>query len=87
MTSQIEMISNVEVIETLGNSDHNILVWKLTCSVKCTKMKQPYRQFNRAIYEDMRNWFTQINWEEDFKNHYVENRWAKFCDLIKLAIE
>ena len=33
-----------------------------------SKKKQPYRQFNKANYEDIRYWFITINWEEELKN-------------------
>src|SRR5664279_658979 len=32
-TSDFNMVDNVDVIEHLGNSDHNILTWKLICDV------------------------------------------------------
>jgi len=33
--SDINMVTDVEVLDHLGNSDHNIIVWNLVCNVSC----------------------------------------------------
>ena len=38
------MVTDVEVLDHLGNSDHNIIVWDLVCNVRIGKSKIPYRQ-------------------------------------------
>jgi hypothetical protein len=39
LTSEVGMVDKVGVIEHLGNSDHNIIVWKLLCDASIGKSK------------------------------------------------
>jgi len=38
-SSDINMVTDVEVLDHLGNSDHNIIVWNLVCNVGKSKMQ------------------------------------------------
>jgi hypothetical protein len=55
-------VDNVEIIEHLGNSDHNIIVWKLICDASIGQSKQQIRLFHKANYEEMRLWFQSVDW-------------------------
>jgi hypothetical protein len=40
ISSNVNMVNDIQVLEKLGNSDHNILVWKFTCDKRLTKNKK-----------------------------------------------
>ena len=40
ISSNANMVNDVQVLEHLGNSDQNILVWNLICGVGLTKIKK-----------------------------------------------
>jgi endonuclease/exonuclease/phosphatase family metal-dependent hydrolase len=65
ISSNVNMVNDVQVLEHLGNSDHNILVWNLICDVGMIKNKKPIRKYHKADYESMRKWFMNIDWNKE----------------------
>lgn len=58
ISSNANMVNDVQVLEHLGNSDQNILVWNLICGVGLTKIKKKLtRKYYKAEYISMREWF------------------------------
>jgi hypothetical protein len=86
ITTDPGMVENVEIKEHLGNGDHNIITWNLICNVCINTNKQPYRKYYKADYDKMRKWFSDLNWNEEFKNLKLNEKWERFCSLIKVAI-
>ena len=87
ISSNENMVDDVKVLEHLGNSDHNILVWNLICDVGLIKNQKPYRKYHKADYESMREWFKYIDWTTEFGELEVEEMWQKFCSIINQAID
>jgi hypothetical protein len=63
LTSEIGMVDKVEIIEHLGNSDPNIIIWKLLCDASISK--QQIRLFHKANYDEMRLWLRNIHWNKE----------------------
>ena len=61
ISSNANMVNDVQVLEHLGNSDHNILV----CDVGLTKNQIPTRKYLKADNESMREWFLNIDWYKE----------------------
>ena len=87
LTSQTEMVEGVKIHEHIGNSDHNIIMWKLVTDVARTKMSKVYRQYHKCNYEDMKRWLGEIDWNEEFKNLDVNAKWDRFCVKLHEAVE
>jgi endonuclease/exonuclease/phosphatase family metal-dependent hydrolase len=87
LTSEVGMVDKVGVIEHLGNSDHNIIVWKLLCDASMGKSKQQIRLFHKANYEEMRLWFQNIDWNREMGELDIEEKWKKFCSVIEIAVK
>ena len=81
------MVNDVQVLEHLGNSDHNILVWNLICDVGLSKNPKPIRKYHKADYESMRAWFVDIDWNKECDEMPVEDTWQKFCSFVNQAID
>ena len=81
------MVENLKVIEHLGNSDHNIITWRLICKVHVGKSQKPTRQYHKVDYDSMRVWLGQIDWSREFRNEDVEGKWSKFCEILDKAVE
>jgi hypothetical protein len=77
LTSEVGMVDKVGIIEHLGNSDHNIIVWKLLCDASIGKSKQQIRLFHKANYEEMRLWFQNIDWNREMGELDIEGKWKK----------
>lgn len=60
---------------------------ELICDVGLTKTKIPVRQYHKANFGDMRNWFQGIIWADEFDGLDVEDAWQKFCIILDRAID
>lgn len=87
ISSDEKLVENVQVIEHLGNSDHNSITWELKCNIKVETNKQPYRQYHKANYDEMRCWLRNVDWDEELKELEVNDQWNKFCSIIDTAVE
>ena len=81
------MVTDVEVLDHLGNSDHNIIVWDLVCNVCIGKSKIPYRQYHKADYVPMKEWLSNIDWDIELNDLEVDELWSKFCCVIEKTID
>jgi len=50
ISSDENMVTEVEVLEHLGNSDHNIIICSLISDVGLNKNKRPSRKYHKADY-------------------------------------
>jgi hypothetical protein len=87
ISSDENMVANIEVLEHLGNSDHNIIVWSLILDVGLNKTKQPFRKYYKADYVAMRNWFNEIDLVQKCNDLDVEEMWHNFRSFIDQAID
>jgi len=85
ISSDENMVTEVEVLEHLGNSDHNIIIWSLMLDVGLNKNMQPFRKYYKVDYVAMRNWFNDINWLQEYNELNVDEMWHKFCSFIDQA--
>jgi hypothetical protein len=87
ISSDANMVNDLQVLDHLGNSDHNMIVWDLVCSIHLSKSKVPYRQYHKANYEAMREWLSRIEWDKEFSDLDVDEIWSKFCYFIETVID
>ena len=66
LSSQEELLDNVEIQEPLGSSDHNQLHFNIKSDK--TKVKQCRRYFRRGDYEDIWNSLALIDWDDKMNN-------------------
>jgi hypothetical protein len=87
LTSEENMIEDVVVREHLGNSDHNIVTWKLVYKTEINRGDKQLYAFNKADYRGMNEFLQNVQWDEDFKKLDVENMWHKICEVFRIAIK
>jgi len=87
ISSDINMVTDVEVLDHLGNSVHNIIVQNLVCNVSVGKSKMQYRQYHKAYYATMRERLSNIDWDIEFNDLDVDELWSKFCYFIEKAFD
>ena len=85
-TSDPGMVEDLQVVEHLGNSDNNSLIWKLICNSTVTLNKQLIKQFYKGEYISMRRWFDDVNWEQEHSALDFNEMWLKFTDIINQDI-
>ena len=80
-TNRDGLISDVEILPTIGKSDHGVLLFKVHRNFK--EFKTPVRKiiWDRGNYQAMKRDF-MINWKQVLQNKDVEESW----DIIKRSI-
>ena len=84
LSTDLDIIHNVEVVEPLGNSDHNSVNFDLVINSPFSSSVSFYN-FNKGNYDEMRKSLKSENWDETLKNVDTEKAWTilktKLCAL------
>ena len=75
LSSQKELVDNVEIKEPLGSSDHNQLHFKINIKSDKTKVKQCRRDFRKGNYKEFRKSLAHIDWIDKMKNKTATECW------------
>ena len=87
MTTEANMVENIQVIEHFCNSDHNIIVWDLVLTTHIMDKMHKKQCFYKANYVEMRDCLSKINWDEVLQNKDVKNMWTAFMAVLNNAID
>ena len=75
LSSQKELVDNVEIKEPLGSSDHNQMYFNINVKSDKTKVKQCRRDFRKGNYKEIRKRLTLIDWNNKMKNKTAAECW------------
>ena len=75
LSSQKELVDNVEIKEPLGSSDHNQMHFNINVKSDKTKVKQCRRDFRKGNYKEIRKRLTLIDWNDKIKNKTAAECW------------
>ena len=67
ISSQRELVDNVEIKEPLGRSDHNQMHFNINIKSDKTKVKQCRRDFRKGNYKEIRKRLAIIDWNDKIK--------------------
>lgn len=73
-----DRISNVEVLEPLGTSDHSTVIFDVSWEVKKVSSKTKILNFRRANFDRMRSYLGKIEWETLLDCESVNEMWERF---------
>ena len=68
LSSQKELVDNVNIKEPLGSSDHNQMHFNINIKSDRTKVKQCRRDFGKGNYKEIRKSLARIDWNDKMKN-------------------
>jgi hypothetical protein len=86
LCSSDAMIDRVDIVEHLGGSDHNALMWNINYDVCKPDLPCVKRQYHKGDYPMMRQYFQSIDWKGEFDELNVDDMWSKFCHILKKAV-
>ena len=75
ISSQKELVDNVEIKEQLGSSDHNQMQFNINIKSDKTKVKQCRRDFRKGNYKEIRKSLALIDWNDKMKNKTATECW------------
>ena len=87
LSSQKELIDNVEIKEPLGSSDHNQLHFNINIKSEKTKVKQCRRDFRKGNYKEIRKSLALIDWNDKMKNKTATECWNILRGELDSAID
>ena len=73
LSSQKELVDNVEIKERLGSSDHNQMHFNINVKSDKTKVKRCRRDFRKGNYKEIRKRLTRIDWNDNIKTRRQQN--------------
>ena len=78
------MVENVEVVESLGSSNHNSIEFSVITQVQ---LKESVPDFRRANFQAFRSYFAAIEWRVIWIGKRVEDQEEGFSQLLLNACD
>ena len=86
LSSQKELVDNVNIKEPLGSSDHNQMHFNINIKSDRTKVKQ-WRDFGKGNYKEIRKSLARIDWNDKMKNKTATECWNILREELDSAID
>ena len=87
LSSQKELVDNVNIKEPLGSSDHNQMHFNIKIKSDRTKVKQCRRDFGKGNYKEIRKSLARIDWNGKMKNKTATECWNILRGELDSAID
>ena len=87
LSSQKELVDNVNIKEPLGSSDHNQMHFDINIKSDRTKVKQCRRDFGKGNYKEIRKSLALIDWNDKMKNKTATECWNILRGELDSAID
>ena len=87
LSSQKELVDNVETKEPLRSSDHNQMHFNINIKSDKTKVKQCRRDFRKGNYKEIRKSLALIDWNDKMKNKTATECWNILRGELDSAID
>jgi len=78
LTTEKNMVEEVEVTCPISNSDHNVLIFKLNCKIEMVKKQMKNYRYDKGDYIRINAYLREIKWEEIYRDQGVEEMWNFF---------
>ena len=91
LTSEENVIEDLKILEPIGNSDHNTVVWKFLCSnlmyESQDKSKLNKLDFKHANYVNINRILSAVDWDDEFEGKDIDSQWKSFCEILLSACD
>ena len=81
LTTEPDLIDEIEMNEFLGGSDHRMLTWQANFQSARESVKHAVFDYKKADLEAMTDELQQINWDETLTGN-TEQAWGKFKEIL-----
>lgn len=83
LVNDINIISSVNVGETLANSDHNIIRLILNLEIHKINNTRMVPDLNKGDFIKFRELLRNISWDLEFEGKNTNEMWTRFIDVIR----
>jgi len=80
LTKDPDIIQDIQIIENLAGSDHNMITWKVDIQKNVKNIWCTF-DYNKGNYDAIRDELKKVNWNK-YLTGDTENRWRQFKDEI-----
>ena len=87
LSSQKELVDNVNIKEPLGSSDHNQMHFNINIKSDRKKVKQCRRDFGKGNYKEIGKSLARIDWNDKMKNKTATECWNILRGELDSAID
>lgn len=81
LTTELNMVQNVNILAPIANGDHNVLSWDLCCKTPNKSKNKIVYDYNKGNYCEINNCLIQTDWSM-ILGIEVEQMWDKFLTYI-----
>lgn len=81
LTREPDLVSNTDVIENLGNSDHSMVTFSVLHQQSISENARLLRDYCKGDYQSIRNHLVDVDWDA-FMSDDTLKCWSKFKDLM-----
>lgn len=86
LTNEESMVEEVEVIEPLGKSDHNLIEFAIITEVTLIPWSKTYLNYKRTDLKGFRRHMNQVNWENRLEGTASE-MWEVYKDVFQKGVQ
>ena len=87
-SSDPSIVCNVDILEPLGNSDHNMLLAELNFFLQSNSRPVKFiRDYQRANWSYFAELITMVDWKSVFESGIVNTVWERFCFCLNEAMD
>lgn len=87
ITTDESLVNNIQVLEPLADSDHNMVEFDFAVDGKKDKNEMRRPNFNKANFSEFKNKLSRVNWNEEFRDVKANDMWETFMNKFKNANE
>ena len=86
-TKEEEDVKNIKVLPPLGGSDHGMVVGDFVSEWNSKIVHKPRRMYHKGKYDKIIESLLQVDWELEFENKKLNERWIIFKDKLEKLVE
>ena len=85
LTTDNSLVRNINILEPLASSDHNMVEFDFFVSGIITENKMSVPNFKKADFNKLKAEMGNINWTEELRDLSAPKMWEHFKDKLKIA--
>ena len=82
LSSEENMIEEIEISCPISNSDHNTIFFQLICNIDEEESKVVNYSYDKADYQSIRKGLQTIKWNSQFLGKSVEDMWSFWKNVM-----
>ena len=86
-TTEGTRVSDLEVNEEFGSSDHSIITFNVNPRVVCSKKNRLRRDLRKADWDRFKSLLASHDWSSIMSNEDINDSWQSFVNIIHLALD